>query len=62
MLICYEIIMYLHDESQKITYFENNVLYLDFFGALQNHCLFQQLLAKIMQNILEITCKEFCVY
>ena len=33
------------------------LLYLDFIGPLQNHCLFYQSLAKIV-CILEFTCKE----
>ena len=38
--------MYLHDQSNKLTHFENNVLSLDFINPLQDHCLFYQSLAK----------------
>ena len=48
--------MYLHDQSQKTTYFGNNVLYLNFIDPLQN-CFFHPSPTKIV-HILEITCKE----
>ena len=45
----------LHDQLQKITHFGNNVLCIDFIDLLQNLCLFQQPLAKIV-HILEVIC------
>ena len=49
--------MHFHDQSQKMTYFVNNVLCLDFIGSPQNHCLFHKSLAKIVHS-LEIISKE----
>ena len=56
-LICYEIIMYLHDQSQKIAHFASNVLFLDFIDSPQNHCPFHLSPANIV-HILEKTFKE----
>ena len=50
--------MYLIDQSQKITHFGNNVLYLVVIDPPENHCVFHQSLAKVVVHILEITCKE----
>ena len=48
--------MYLHDQSQKITHFENNVVCLDFIDPLKNYP-FHQSPSKTV-HILEIGCKE----
>ena len=42
---------------KKITHSGKNVLRLDFINPLQNPCLLQQSLAKIVHSF-EITCKE----
>ena len=49
--------MDLHGRSQKITYFGNNVLCLDFIDSPQNHCLFHQSPSKII-HIVGSTCKK----
>ena len=55
-----EIIMSLHNQSQKITHFGNNVFCLDFINPLQNHCLFHKSLAKIV-HVLELFAKKLCI-
>ena len=57
LLIWCEIIMHLHDQSQKIIHFGNNVLCFNFIYPLQNLCLFYQSPAKVV-HILKITYKE----
>ena len=49
--------MHLHDQSQKISHFGKNVLYVNFIKSPQNYCLFHKSLAKIV-HILEIINKE----
>ena len=49
--------MYLHDQSQKTSHLGNYMLYLNFIDPLQNHCLFYQSAANIVQ-IFKITTKE----
>ena len=56
LAICYKIIMYLHDQSQKIDHF-GSIMCLDFMNPSQNLCLFQKSPINIL-HILEITCKE----
>ena len=60
IILC-EIIMYLHEQSQKISHFRNNVLWLGFIDSSQNHCLFQQSSAKIV-HILGITSEEIVYF